>query len=276
MLPARSRQGVPLAQIGKQHSSWMTSETGWPRAARAAAKRILPVAVQDWLRVRVRGPAVGSVDFGSLRRTTPIARDFGYQRGGPIDRYYIEGFLERHDEDVHGRVLEIGERTYTTRFGGSRVTTSDVLHVKEGNPAATFVGDLAVGADLPSDAFDAIILTQTLHFIYDVRAAIRTLYRVLKPGGVLLLTVPGITQTDSGEWGETWYWAFTDRSMRRLLAEVFPPERVTIETHGNVLAAVALLHGLGAVELSRSELSHHDVDYALIITVRAVKPESSA
>lgn len=237
-------------------------------------RRILPQPIRRWLgALPLFGPrpGIGRVRFGDLRRTTPIARDFGYRRGGPVDRYYIEGFLERHAEDVRGRVLEIGDNTYTSRFGGSRVTASDVLHVKEGNPAATFVDDLAVGDSLPSDAFDAIILTQTLHLIYDVRSAIRVLHRILKPGGVLLLTAPGITQTDSGEWGPTWYWAFTDRSMHRLVTEVFPAHDVTIETHGNVLAAIGLLHGLGVGEFSRMELDRHDIDYALIIAVRACK-----
>lgn len=239
----------------------------------AFAKRTLPGPIQRWLRsvLGSERPRIGRVQFGDLRRTEPIARDFGYQRGGPVDRYYIEGFLERHSEDVRGRVLEIGEDTYTRRFGTTKISQSDVLHVKEGNPQATFVGDLAVGDNLPSDAFDCVIVTQTLHLIYDVRAAIRTLHRILKPGGVLLLTVPGISQTDSGEWGPTWYWAFTDRSIRRLFAEVFPSEQVTVATHGNVLAAIGLLHGLGAGEFSERELDEHDVDYTLIITVRACK-----
>jgi len=42
------------------------------------------------------------------------------------------------------------------------------------------------------------VFTQTLHLIYDVRSAIRTLHRVLKPGGVLLATFPGISQTEKG------------------------------------------------------------------------------
>src|SRR5207302_1422674 len=112
----------------------------------------------------------------------------------PIDRYYIENFLARHDSDIHGRVLEIGDDAYTRRFGGSRVTKSDVLHVAEGNPKATLVADLAQADWVPSEIFDCIIFTQTLQFIYDVKTVVRTLFRILKPGGVLLATVPGISQ----------------------------------------------------------------------------------
>src|SRR5688572_17693927 len=87
-------------------------------------------------------PSVGTVRFGDLRRLAPISRRFGYDRGKPIDRVYIEQFLALHAGDVRGRTLEIGDDAYTRRFGGDRVALHDVLHVAEGNPKATFVGDL--------------------------------------------------------------------------------------------------------------------------------------
>jgi SAM-dependent methyltransferase len=223
-----------------------------------------------WLRWRIFSRPPGQVCFGDLRRPRPLAPGFGGTRGGPIDRYYIEAFLGRNAADIRGRTLEIGDNTYTLRFGGGRVTRSDVLHVKAGNPLATIVADLARGDDLPSDTFDCVILTQTLHMIYDYRAVLQTVHRILKPGGVVLLTTPGITKTDQGEW--PWYWAFTELSMRRLMAEVFPPEAVTVESHGNVLAAVSFLHGLGVAELAPEELDVHDRDCALTVAVRAVKP----
>jgi SAM-dependent methyltransferase len=153
--------------------------------------------------------------MGHLRRVTPLSDDFGSDRGLPVDRFYIEDFLRRYRADVAGRVLEIGEDTYTRRFGGDRVTSSDVLHVKLGNPAATIVDDLSTARTLPEGAFDCAIVTQTLHLIWDVPAALRNLRRILKPGGVLLATFPGISQVDQGEWGETWYWAFTLKSSER-------------------------------------------------------------
>lgn len=221
---------------------------------------------------RVATPAVGAVRFGDLRRLAPISTQFGYDRGRPIDRYYIEGFLARHAGDVRGRVLEVGDDTYTRRFGGDRVAVRDVLHVAEGHPGATFTGDLATADHIPSDTFDCIILTQTLHLIYDVRAALRTLHRILKPGGVLLATVPGITQIDYGEWGDTWFWSFTQRAIRQLAAEIFPDDRIDVACHGNVLAATAFLQGLAVEELRRDELDHLDPHYQLLITLRAVKP----
>ena len=193
-----------------------------------------------------------------------------------MDRYYIEAFLARHAGDIRGRVLEVAEDTYTRRFGGERVMQSDVLHVWPDNPRATIIADLTHADHIPSESFDCVILTQTLQFIYDVRAAARTLYRILRPGGVLA-TFPGICQIiryDMDRWGD--YWRLTSLAARRLFEEALPPAGVRVEAYGNVLAAIAFLHGLGAEELRREELDHRDPDYEVSITVRAVKPEAEA
>jgi SAM-dependent methyltransferase len=216
-----------------------------------------------------RGP---SPDWGDLRKLQPVSRTFGLDRGTPVDRHYIEGFLAAHAADIRGRVLEIGGPDYTRRFGGERVTRSDVLHAVAGNPLATLVGDLATGQGVPAGAFDCIILTQTLPFIYDLRGAVQGAFRALAPGGVLLVTVPGISQIsrhDMDRWGD--YWRFTDASLRRLLAEAFGEQGVSVEPHGNVLTACALLQGLAAEELTGEELDCADADYQVIIAARAVK-----
>jgi peptidoglycan/xylan/chitin deacetylase (PgdA/CDA1 family) len=168
-------------------------------------------------------------------------------------------------------VLEVGERTYTRAFGGDRVTKSDVLHVSEGEPDATIIADLASAAHVPSSSFDCILITQTLQLIYDVHAAVRTMHRILEPGGVVLATFPGISQTYDSEWGGTWYWSFTTLSARRLFEDVFGAGNVAVESQGNVLAAISFLHGLAQEELTPAELDHRDPGYPVTITVRAVK-----
>ncbi|MBA2380354.1 MAG: methyltransferase domain-containing protein [Blastocatellia bacterium] len=238
----------------------------------------MPRPLFRWLKTRLRGPeetpGVGEVDLGDLRRVTPISSRWGYERGRPVDRYYIERFLSDRSEDIQGRVLEIADNAYTVKYGGERVTTSEVLHAEEGNPSATIVGDLAAGDNIPSDAFECIILTQTLLLIYDVPAAIRTVHRILKPGGVVLVTVPGvshkITRYDMDRWGD--YWRFTSLSIRRLFEEVFPAENLEVEAHGNVLTAAAFLYGLGAEEITEEEFAYDDPDFEVSIALRAVKP----
>jgi SAM-dependent methyltransferase len=214
-------------------------------------------------------PPVGNVRFGDFRRLTPLSRCYGYDRGRPIDRYYIENFLESESEHIRGNVLEIGENTYTRKFGKG-VSRSDVLHVSEEAAGATYVDDLSDGSTLPSNEFDCVILTQTLHLIYDMKAALATIYRILKPGGALLATVPGITQISDEEWNDTWYWSLTTNSAKRLCAEVFAPQAVHVNAFGNVLAASSFLQGLADSELTRKELDYFDPEYPVTVTIKAV------
>ena len=215
--------------------------------------------------------ANATADLGDLRRVDPVSRSFGYDRGRPVDRHYIEAFLTRHSRDIRGRVLEIGDATYTRRFGGGAVTRSDVLHIREGDPNATIFGDLVDAGHIPSDAFDCALITQTLHLIYDTAAAVRTLYRILKPGGVLLATFPGVSPISSYEWEASWSWGFTARSARALAQACFEPDRIEVEACGNLLAMIAFLEGLAAEELSPAELDHRDPDCDFLLTLRAVR-----
>jgi glycosyltransferase involved in cell wall biosynthesis len=216
-------------------------------------------------------PAPGKVNKGDFDRTSPFSEEFGYDRGGPIDRYYIENFLFQHASVIKGRVLEIGDSAYTLRFGGSKVLQSDVLNLTQ-SPDTTFVGDLSNAPQIPQDTFDCIILTQTLHLIYDYKAALQTCYRILKPGGTLLLTVPGISQIDHGRWEKYWLWSFTKRSIEQILSEVFAGRAAIVKSYGNVLVASAFLYGMGAPELNQHQLDYFDKHYQLVISAAVKKP----
>ncbi|HEX8038545.1 MAG TPA: methyltransferase domain-containing protein, partial [Chryseosolibacter sp.] len=216
-------------------------------------------------------PPPGKIQAGDFNRVTPFSADFGFDRGGAIDRYYIEKFLEENARHIRGRVLEIGDNAYTIRFGGGRISRSDVLHVDGRNSRATYIGDLADVPQVPSGAFDCIIFTQTLHLIYDFKDALRTCYRILKPGGCLLLTVPGISRIDQGEWRDHWLWSFTDTSVKRLMRETFNGSAVTVNTYGNVYVAAAFLYGMGLPEFRKECLLHKDPGFQVIISAAAVK-----
>jgi SAM-dependent methyltransferase len=207
-----------------------------------------------------------------LTSLEPVSRTFGFERGKPIDRWYIERFLSAHASDVRGRVLEVAEPTYTQWYGGGDVKHADVLHAAPGNPQATIVGDLTTGEGIPEAAFDCFVMTQTLPFIYEVADAVRGAHRLLRPGGVVLASVPGMSQVsreDQRDWGD--WWRFTSQGTRRLFADVFGDDAVQVTAHGNVLAACAFLYGLAAEDLTQAQLVHHDPEYELLTTVRAVK-----
>lgn len=241
---------------------------------RVLARRVLPRDTRRRLNYLFAWPPVGTVRFGSLRRLDPVSRDWGFDRGQPIDRYYIERFLSAHAADIRGRVLEIDNDNYTRAFGGDRVAQSDVLHISDWSPGVTLVGDLTNLQHVESELFDCVIVTQTLQLIYDYRAAVRTIHRILRPGGVALVTVPAINKSrdEQGAFGD--YWAFRTISAHRLFAEFFPADHVSVTRYGNVLAAVAFLHGLAAGELTREELDEADRAYELTVGVRAQKPSS--
>jgi len=239
-------------------------------------ERLVPATarrnVMRWLRMLTQRPRVGSVDFGDLRRLKPISNHWGFDRGTPIDRFYIDQFMSAHAQAVRGRVLEVGTADMTRRYGGDHVTRSDVLHATVSSPPITIVGDLAKGDGIPSAAFDCAIVTQTMQFIYDVHGVVQTLHRMLAPGGVVLVTVPGITgisRYDMDHWGQ--YWCFTIRSAQQLFEEAFAPGSIRVMEYGNVLAATAFLHGVAAEELDAAELLQLDPDCPTLIAVRAQK-----
>jgi len=216
-------------------------------------------------------PWPGRINRGDFHRKKPFSTVFGYDRGGPVDRYYIENFLKLNASNIKGRVLEIGDNEYTLKFGGEAVTKSDILHIDEKNAKATFVGDLSNAPQLPDDSFDCIVLTQTLHLIYNYMDALKTCYRVLKPGGSILLTVPGISPIAHDEWGDYWLWSFTKASLTRMMSELFPSDHVKINAYGNVLAAASFLYGVGLPEMKKEEMDYNDPHYPVIITALAIK-----
>ena len=226
-----------------------------------------PLGVKAWFRSRgfrlqrLLRPAF----LGTIRTTRPLSRHWGYERGTPVDRYYIEGFLHSHAADIRGRVLEVKDATYSRRFG-ARVTASDVLDIDDANLDATIVADLTAADGVAAEQFDCFILTQTLHLIYDVPAAIRHAHRLLRPGGTLLATLPTLSRLSTPD-----YWRFTPASCARMFGDVFGAEHVSVTAHGNVLTAVAFLEGMAQEELRAEELDEHDPQFPLIVTVRAVK-----
>jgi hypothetical protein len=244
---------------------------GW--RGRGRLRRAIPLRLRPVARLVVRSVrALGLARVGYLRRTTPLSRHFGSERGLPIDRYYVERFLTENAHAIDGRVLEIGDASYTHRFGGQRVTRSDVLNVNASDPGTTIVADLTQAEHIPDHTFDCVILTQTLHLIYDLHAAVGTVHRILKPGGTLLATFPGISAISADQWADTWYWSLTPLAASRLFHPPFGSENVEITHHGNVLTSVAFLQGMATHELRPTELNTPDAQFPMLITVRALRP----
>ncbi len=210
-------------------------------------------------------------DWGDLRRTDPVSRDWGYDRGTPIDRRYIEDFLFAHSSDIRGSVLEIQEDDYTRTCGGRRVIDHDILDIDASNSGSTIRADLRKAPELASDRFDCIILTQTLHVIDDMSAALAECHRILSPGGVLLATFPSASRVclEYGQSGD--YWRMTPAGARALVESAFAPSEVSCDAFGNVLTQTAFLQGLSAEEVTDAEFDERDAYFPMLTGVRARK-----
>ena len=60
-------------------------------------------------------------------------------------------------------------------------------------------------------------------FIYDLKKVVFNIHRMLKPGGVALVTVAGISQIsryDAENWGS--YWGFQRDSLKKLFDLQYP------------------------------------------------------
>jgi SAM-dependent methyltransferase len=212
----------------------------------------------------------GTIRWGNLRRTVPFSREWGYDRGTPVDRVYIEAFLAQHANDVRGVCLEVMSADYTRRFGASRVSRSEVLDINPQNGMATIVADLGEADSLPMQRFDCIVFTQTLHLVPDMRTAVANVWRALAPGGVLLVTVSALSRHDTRKGFHHDRWRVTKTGLEWLLGDL-SGAHVETATYGNLLSSAAFLYGLAAEELTPDELHFVDPAFPLIIAARVHK-----
>lgn len=207
-----------------------------------------------------------------LDNQKPYSNVFGLDKCTPIDRLYIEHFLNINKEYITGSILEVAESTYSHKFGRN-VTNFQILHYDTSNDIATITGDLSAPESLPSGVCDCFICTQTLNFIFDVQSAIKGSYKLLSPGGIFLGTVAGLSQIsryDMDRWGD--YWRFTDLSVKLMFEKVFGENMVETVVFGNALAATAFIQGIPVEEiLNKNKLMEIDDNYQLIIGIKAIK-----
>ena len=208
--------------------------------------------------------------FGSKINVCPISSKFGFDRGTPIDRYYIEKFLTENSNYIKGNLLEIADSNYSKKYATGSKNIFNVLTFD--NPpedCSVIVGDLSKPETLPNNVMDCFICTQTYNFIYDVKKAIESSYKMLKKDGVLLATVSGISQISRYDMD---YWRFTDLSIRKFLMEFFDEDKISIKVYGNSIAASAFLQGISIEDFDNQKiLEEIDMNYQLIIGIVAKK-----
>jgi hypothetical protein len=244
----------------------LAHQHGWATGFRIASWGVRDVLVkQTNLLFPVRYP------LGRLRfpfGVQPLSQIWGFDRGIPIHRYYLKEFLQQCSADIRGHCLESQGNSYTSQLCQGRVTKLDILHKGPGNPVATIVADITTANTVPNNLFDCIICTYVLNIIFDLHKAVSELYRMLKPGGVLLVAVPQSNMC-APQWPELW--RFTPEGLRLVLTQVFAVDHVSVRAYGNSLTAAGDLRALVADEFTNAELQHHDPRFGVIVCARAVK-----
>ena len=225
-----------------------------------AIKALLGPKWTTWGRTMLRGlerPA-----WGNLRRVTPISASYGFDRGTPIDRYYVDQFFSARRDLITGRVLEIQTIDHIRRYG-TRVTAADTLDI---NPAfrPTYCCDLAHADIVATGSYDCFLLPNTLCALRDLDNALREARRLVRPGGIILATVAGFVPLTPDVPA---YWHLSADGWRMVAARVWPDCDTAVETHGNCLAAAAAMYGIAVEELTASELDVTDPRYPVLVTI---------
>ncbi len=259
--PPQRSAPTPAATVSAASEPWH-KKLGAKVALRDRVPGVVKRMVDREALERRRKPAL----WGTLRRLDGFSVPYAEGRGTPVDRHYIEAFLDDHRQLITGSAMEIHDPGYLLRFGHD-LTTTDAVDIRTDNPSATIVADLCQVDALPEQAFDCAVVTQTVHLVPDMVTAMANLRRCLKPGGTLLLTGP-VTSPLAVDL-PTDAWRFTPLGLQHLAEGCAQPgDEIEVTGLGNRVSSVAFLLGLAVEDLSDSDLEPCDPLCPLIAALR--------
>jgi SAM-dependent methyltransferase len=128
----------------------------------------------------------------AVSRDDPLS---AFVAASPIVRRPIRDFVGdfAHDLEPGTRVLDVGagEAPYRRLFSHCRYETHDWPgSVHPAAQRATYVSDLRDGLPVGSGSVDAVLLTEVLEHLERPLAALQEVRRILRPGGMVAITVP--------------------------------------------------------------------------------------
>jgi hypothetical protein len=229
------------------------------------AKRLIGPRATVQLRSLLRGQ--GLPRWGNLRRTTPFSATYGFERGLPIDRYYLHRFLDAHREAITGRVLEVQNNSYTAQFG-HHVMSSDTFDiVPDFQP--TYLCDFAHCGDILGDeSYDCLLLPNCLPHFRELDTCLAQAIRIVRRGGTILASAGGLLPL-TGDVPD--YWRLSPDGWRERLGCAWRGADITVTGHGNCLVAIAASLGLAREELDEAELDIVDPRYPVLTTIACRK-----
>lgn len=203
----------------------------------------------------------------NIYKPQPLSRKFGFDRGTPIDRYWIESFVRQNSKHIRGTCLEITDSFYTQKYGTGNVVSTDILDIDTSNKNATIYGDLRNLKRISDNTYDCVILTHVLGLIDNCELAANECFRILKPGGILILTSSCLGPI----LGEKVFWRFTPHSIRYLFAPLFGEKNMQIETYGNALSGQYFWSGFSQEDINTKDLEYNDPQFPCIVAMIARK-----
>jgi hypothetical protein len=208
-----------------------------------------------------------------LKLTRPVSDVLpAIAHGMSIYSFYADQFLRGYRSELRGRILQIGPTEFSDKvLQESANVMVDRMSLEEFQNVITQNSSTEPAHQIGT--YDCILSTITLSHMFELKRAIALLHRMLKPGGTLLLAEAGIQRVENSELkSNQHYWNFTSLALQCLLGEVFPNDGITIKPYGNVMTAIAALHGLSSGRFKPQDLNFFDRDYEVLIGVCAVKP----
>ena len=160
------------------------------------------------------------------------------------------------------RVLDVGGRLQPYRpLLGDRCSIYTAVDLRR----TALVDVIGKAEQLPfADAqFDMVICTQVLEYVPEPRRAVREMYRVLKPGGFAVLSVPSVFPRDS----EVEYWRFLRSAVNEVLSDF---TKVEVAAEGNSLVGLIRTLAVCAVSFARPAFLAKLLSYTLIPLLNGV------
>ncbi len=143
-------------------------------------------------------------------------------------REQVEQFLARHakQHDVRrARILDVAPQDWAGAAASFRLAMIETLDI-DPRSGATYIADLCADnrQRISSGRYDLIVCTEVLEHLLQPFDAVREIHRLLKPGGVVLVTTP-FNFRIHGPLPDCW--RFTEHGLRALFAKGFEIEELS-------------------------------------------------